>query len=369
MLIRRVLRCFRSSRTSSQVVPDRPPAVPGQAPAPVGEPPRLVEEAERQKSGQVTISHQKFSSLIINCYLNTLKTQKEVALNKVKSTFHNLFPNKRSITWKAADPDSSKNIIKAGEIDKKPFTFTKSFWKPTLSTETQTIVMNGDTQQIEENPLGFTNECFGGPLGNGSGQMEALCFMFPELLILKSEGIDLGFCGVVRGLAPFAHVRTRSGATRSLTIDRTFTKEEIAKSHGKFDLLQVVADPLDKKGNDTIDSFTNLYNRYKASFKLAETDKIILPGLAGSGIFNNNPKLCAAAAMLAAHDAGKQLDIYGMNKEEGEEIIGTINQVIESMGGASSSGGVPSSSGVVPSISGDDSGIVRDLATVFDLFS
>ena len=52
-----------------------------------------------------------------------------------------------------------------------------------------------------------------------------------------------------------------------------------------------------------------------------------------------------------------------MSEGEGEEIIDTINIVIESMGGASSLGDV------VPSISGDDSGIVSVLANVFDLFS
>lgn len=336
-------------------MPHRPPAARRQAPAPVGAPPRLPEAAERQKSGQVTISPQKFNSLTINCHLDTLKPQKERALDIVKDNFHNLFSTERLITWEAADPDSSKNIIKAGEINKQHFTFTDSFWKPTLSTETQTIVMNGDTQQIKERPLGFVNKCFGGPLDNGSGQMEGTCFTFPELLILQSKGIDLGFCGVVRGLAPFAHVTTESGDTRSLTIEKTFKKEEIDENPGKFDLLQVVADPLAKEGpdgkrHDTLASFTNLYNRYKTSFKLAKTNRIILPGLAGSGIFNNNPKLCAAA-MLAAHDAGKQLDIYGMSKEKGEEIIDII---IESMGGAS--------------ISGGDSGIARDLATVFNLF-
>ena len=217
-----------------------------------------------------------------------------------------------------------------------------------------------DTQQIKGRPLQFVNECFGGPLGNGSGQMEAICFMFPELLILKLEDIDLSFCGVVRGLAPFAHVTTTSGEQRLLTVDSTFTKEEITENLGKFDLLQVVADPLaekgpDGKGHDTLDSFTNLYNRYKTSFKLAKTDRIILPGLAGSGIFNNNPKLCAAAAMLAAHNAGKQLDIYGMSLNEGTKIIDMINMTIKSMGGASSSG--------------DDPGIMTDLATVFNSFS
>jgi hypothetical protein len=338
-MLNRLFGCIRFRRPSSQVTPHRPPvpAVQGQAPAPMGAPPRLPEAAERQKSGQVIISSQNFNSLTINCNLDTLKPQKERALDIVKNNFHNLFSTERLITWEAADPDSSKNIIKAGEINKQHFTFTDSFWKPTLSTETQTIVMNGDTQQIKGRPLGFVNKCFGGPLDNGSGQMEGTCFTFPELLILQSMDIDLGFCGVVRGLTPFAHVKTTSGDTRSLTIDKTFTQKEIAENPGTFDLLQVVADPLLGKGRDTLASFTNLYNRYKTSFKLATTDRIILPGLAGSGLFNNNPKLCAAAAMLAAHDAGKQLDIYGMSDTEGKEIIGTINMIIESISGASSS--------------------------------
>ena len=224
--------------------------------------------------------------------------------------------------------------------------------------------MNGDTNENKDTL--FRHEFLGGPLGNGTGQQEALCFMFPELLALKNFGVDLGKTGIIKGLTAFGHVKAVSADTldkRQLTIKKLFEAEIITQNQGTFDLLQVVADPLDKKGNDTPASFTNLYNSYKASFDLAETDRIILPGLAGSGIFNNNPKLCAAAAMLAAHDAGKQLDIYGMSETEGEAIIGTINLVIESMGGASSSGGV------VPSISGDDSGIVRDLATVFDLFS
>jgi hypothetical protein len=32
--------------------------------------------------------------------------------------------------------------------------------------------------------------------------------------------------------------------------------------------------------------------------------------------------------MLAAHDAGKQLDIYGMNPETGNEIITSVNKIV-----------------------------------------
>lgn len=195
------------------------------------------------------------------------------------------------------------------------------FWNPEPSQEKITVVMNGDTKLNTSDSDKYAHEFLGGPLGNGSGQMEALCFMFPELLALKATGEELGKAGIIRGLTAFAHVQTKSGATRSLTVTKAFTEEQIAKSCGNFDLLQVVATPLAEKGHDTLDSFTHLYNSYKASFVLAKTDRIILPGLAGSGIFNNNPKLCAAAAMLAAHDAGKQLDIYGMSPQEGQEII------------------------------------------------
>ena len=238
------------------------------------------------------------------------------------------FPDGSTIRWKAGSLDSSKYKIKDGPIDLGHFTFNKSFWEPTLTTEKQTVVMNGDTKLNKSDSDKYAHEFLGGPLGNGSGQQEALCYMFPELLALKNFGVDLGKTGIIKGLTAFGHVKAVSADTldkRQLTIKKLFEAEIITQNQGTFDLLQVVADPLDKKGNDTPASFTNLYNSYKASFCLADTEEIILPGLAGSGIFNNNQNLCAAAAILAAHDADKKLDIYGVNDEEMKGIIGIVN--------------------------------------------
>jgi len=186
--------------------------------------------------------------------------------------------------------------------------------------------MNGDTNENKDTL--FRHEFLGGPLGNGSGQQEALCYMFPELLALKNLGVDLGKTGIIKGLTAFGNVIAVPAETpneRLLIIEELFEAGIITQNQGTFDLLQVVADPLSQKGDDTIGSFTNLYNSYKASFKLADTDRIILPGLAGSGIFKNNPLLCAAAAILAAHNTGKQLDIYGVNPEEMKFVIDIAN--------------------------------------------
>ena len=186
--------------------------------------------------------------------------------------------------------------------------------------------MNGDTNENKDTL--FRHEFLGGPLGNGSGQQEALCYMFPELLALKNLGVDLGKTGIIKGLTAFGNVIAVPAETpneRLLIIEELFEAGIITQNQGTFDLLQVVADPLDEEGKDTLDSFTNLYNSYKASFCLADTEEIILPGLAGSGIFKNNPLLCAAAAILAAHNTGKQLDIYGVNPEEMKFVIDIAN--------------------------------------------
>lgn len=300
-------------KDTDDIVVELPPPVP---------PPVAAAPADAAEE-QLTVTSQSLLDLEFTTDYDTLKNQKQDALSQIINRFIDEFPNGSTISWRKGSLDSSKDKKNPSQISFSNFTFNKKFWEPAPSREKKTVVMNGDTSLNEGGK--FRHEFLGGPLGNGTGQQEALCFMFPELLALKNLGVDLGKTGIIKGLTAFGNVEAVSGKTRSLTIGCLFKSNEIFENKGTFDLLQVVADPLAYKDTDTINSFTNLYNSYKASFDLAQTDSIILPGLAGSGIFKNNPHLCAAAAILAAHDAGKQLEIYGLDAEQMTGIIKIVN--------------------------------------------